>query len=399
MRLLVQASIMMLCLGINVDPSVSGSVCAADSDTTPTVDEALKRLSDEIAKFVNAEPDAHGKIAVSSFQGPSNSGAGARISQGLRSHLQGQCDVVEFGASFSVGGRFLGQKQSDGRFVTVIEAEICDALGGSVHSLRRKIITGLDEGLAFFAPSSVDLSQQQTVGNAVASTQGRDKGELAENNPAKASETLVGALVKPKIHLDAHKKTITRVSEDSPYGLEIVRKVADSYLPLDVIDENGLAKVNLGADDVYAIRLYNGSQHPVGCRLTIDGINIFALSENPSFASSNVIMALKANGAFLIKGWHHSDELSHEFRVTNYGDTAAARFGVFEGVGSLTATFFEAIPPSGTADQLATRGLGTGSGNLVQQTYDRLQVKFGNPVGAVSVRYLRPEHPSDLPPQ
>jgi hypothetical protein len=366
---------------------------AADTDTTPTVEEAMKRLSDEIARFISAETDAGGKVAISAFQGPSSSGAGARISQALRSHLEGKIKVVDLGAAYSVGGRFLGQKQSDGKFATVIEAEICDALGGSVQNLRKKIITGLDEGLAFFAPSSVDLSKKSDSG-AVAS---KPKTEQAESDAKVAGDTLVNALRKPELHIDPRKKSILRPSQDSPYGLEVLLKKGNEYQALDLVSEGGLAKVNLGTGDVFALRLYNGSPRPVGCRLTIDGINIFALSENKAYGTSNPIMALNANGTFSIKGWHHTDEFSHEFKITNYGDSAAARFGVVEGVGAVTATFFEVIDAESYSNQLVSRDAGTGLGELVPQVYQRNQVKFGNPVGAVSARYLRPEHPADLP--
>lgn len=362
---------------------------SASDDVTPTVDEAMAKLSEEVARFITADPDAKGQVAVGTFQGPANSGAGARIVQALKENLKSQCEVVDLGAAYTISGRFMGQKL-DGKFVTVIEAEIGDALGNSVQKLRRKVITAIDEGLAFFGPSSVDLSTSKT--NVYADKPAAEQPEL---DTEVATEKLVSSIVKPKTHLDGDRKTRMNLSENSPYGMEVALKQADdSYRNVPISQEDGVANIDLKVDQVYAVRLFNDSARPVGCRLTIDGLNTFALSLDANYRGQETIMELQPHGSFLIRGWHHSGNTSHEFQIANYGDTPAAKFGVFEGVGMLTATFYEATVPGG---YYATREFATGIGDQTDMRYRDGRSTFGKPVGAVSVRYVRPAPPTDLP--
>ncbi len=388
-RFILSLALMVAIGGLRIGPAG-----AAEGDLAPSVDDAMKRLSAEIASFVKAEPDTSGKISVGSFSGPNSSSAGARISQALRLHLKGKCEIAEVGG-YSVTGSFMGEKQQ-GKFAIIIEAEIKNELGSKVQSLRRKVVTALDEGLAFFAPSSIDLSKK--VAEASPS---KPANEQAEKSSQVATEKLISSIVKPQVHLDDRKKTIMRPSADSPYGIEICIKQRDgSYKPLEVSNVNGIAKVDLDPKDIYAVTLVNDSPRYVGCRLTIDGINMFALSDVPAYKTGNTIMSLEPRKKFRIKGWHHTNDHSFEFKITNYGETAAARFGVFEGVGSLTATFFEVVSSPPIPEEVATRSLdfGTGVGELTEQAYTTSDVRFGDPVGAVTARYVRPQVPADLPP-
>ncbi|QDV70389.1 hypothetical protein Poly24_41110 [Rosistilla carotiformis] len=364
-------------------------VSAADGDVTPTVNEAMIKLGDEIARYVASEPDAKRQLSIGAFQGPSSSGAGARIVQSLRENLKSKCELVDVGAAYTVSGRFMGKK-IDGQFVIVIEAEIGDALGNSVQKLRRKVVTALDEGLAFFGPSSVDLSAESATAKSDIPAV-----EQPEDDATVTAEKLVSSIVKPQTHLDASRKTRMNPSDNSPYGLEIVVKQADgTYRSLSVSDSDGIATVDLQSDQVYAVRLFNDSPRNVGCRLTIDGLNAFALSLDANFRGKDTIMELRPRGKFLIKGWHHTGDISHEFRISDYGDTPAAKFGVFDGVGMVTATFYEAKVPDG---YYATREFATGIGDETQMKYSDGKSTFGKPVAAVSVRYVRPVHPTDLP--
>ncbi|QDS90163.1 hypothetical protein EC9_43690 [Rosistilla ulvae] len=370
--------------------AISSVASAASDDVTPTVREAMVKMSDEIARYIAADPDTKGQVAIGAFQGPSSSGAGARIVQSLRENLKSKCEIVDVGAAYTISGRFMGQKL-DGQFVTIIEAEIGDALGNTVQKLRRKVVTAIEEGLAFFGPSSVDLSAQSQAAKS-------DKPDSEQSKTdSTTAEILVSSIVKPETHLDANRKTRMNPADGSPYGLEIALKQADGkYRSLPITKSDGIATVDLKADQIYAVRLFNDSARPVGCRLTIDGINTFALSLDANYRGKETIMELQPHAKFLIKGWHHTGNLSHEFRISDYGDTPASKFGVFDGVGMLTATFFEATAPQGYA---ATREFATGIGDEVAMRYRDGQSKFGKPIAAVSVRYVRPAPPTDLPPK
>lgn len=379
-------------LGLSLSVCLTNVSFAVDTDTTSSFDEAMKRLCGEVAQYVKSEPDTNGRISIGSFNGPSSSGAGAKIALSLRNHLKGQCEIAEIGG-YSINGSFMGEKQND-KFAIVIEAEIKNELGSKVQTLRRKVITALDEGLAFFAPSSLDLSRKGAVTSATTSA------VKAEDNAYVSSEKLVSSLVKPETHLDPRKRSIMRLSAESPYGIELSVKQADgSYRPVEVKVVDGVAKVDIGVDEVYSVTLHNDSNRFVGCRLTVDGINSFALSTVPGYQSGNTIMSLGPRGRYRIKGWHHTNEISHEFKVMNYGQTVAAKLGVFEGVGTITATFFEVLSaPQIPEDPGAyARDFGTGVGELTEQYYRPSDVKFGAPLGVATARYIRPQIPHDLP--
>ena len=357
---------------------------AQDSDTAPTLNSAIEKMGDEVVRYVKAQQDDSVQIAVGTFvgPGPQSSNAGARIVVALRNHLRGKMRMGQTG-TYSITGEFRGEKM-DGKFVTVIEASIKDTLGTVLHRLRKKIITDEEEGIAFFGPSSLDLTK--AAGTTLIST-GESK-----------STSIVDSIVKPKVHLSSN---IIQTSPTSDYGIELLLKTDNGYQSMPVKNESGLAKVALGEHQVYAVRLHNKSRKPIGVKLTIDGVNVFAMSSKAAYKGKDITMALCPCSTSRIKGWYINDLESAEFQVAKFGETAAASFGAFENMGTITARFFDASPkgPLNCPPCERTRSLGTKVGAKTKMNYGRLDVGFGELLGSVSVRYTKDELPADLPPQ
>ena len=367
-------------------------VAAQDGDMSPTFTSAIESIGDEVVKYIQAQPNDSAQIAVGTFVGPSpsTSNAGVRIVVSLRECLEKSMRVADSG-SYNISGEFRGEKV-DGKFVTVIETVIKDGLGSQLHRLRKKVITNEEEGIAFFGPSSLDLTKKQ--GTTLVST-GTDK-----------TNAIINSIVSPSVHLEG---TVIRPSANSPYGIEIQLKKGGSYQAMPLENDGRLAKVSLGEHDVYAVRIHNDSKKPIGVKLTIDGINVFAMSDNPSYHGKDVTMALCPCSKSSIKGWYLTDKHSAEFQVAKFGETAAAKLGAFENMGTVTARFFDATPKgplncapcqdatAGAGER--TRSLGTKLGKKTKMDYGRLEVSFGQLLAAVSARYVKSELPSDLPPQ
>ncbi len=365
---------------------------AQDGDMSPTFTSAIESIGDEVVKYIKAQQNDSAQIAVGTFVGPSpsNSNAGVRIVVSLRECLQKSMRVADSG-SYNISGEFRGEKV-DGKFVTVIETAIKDGLGAQLHRLRKKVITNEEEGIAFFGPTSLDLTSQPNT--------------TLVSTGAKKTEAIINSIVSPSVHLDGN---IIRPSANSPYGIEIQRKSGSSYEAMALQNDGRLAKVALGEHDVYSVRIFNDSKKPIGVKLTIDGINVFAMSDNPSYHGKDVTMALCPCSKSRIKGWYLTDKHSAEFQVAKFGETAAAKLGAFENMGTVTARFFDATPKgplncapcedptAGAGEQ--TRSLGTKLGKKTKMDYGRLEVSFGHLLAAVSARYVKSDLPTDLPSQ
>ena len=378
-------------------PIVFAAVCLApldgraqESDVSPTFTSAIESISDEVIKYISAQQNETAQVAVGTFVGPSpsTSNAGVRIVMSLRDFLGKQMRVADSG-SYNISGEFRGEKV-DGKFVTVIQTVIKDGLGAQLHRLRKKIITNEEEGVAFFGPTSLDLTKES--GTTLVST-GSDK-----------TTAIIDSIVNPKVHLD---NTVIRPSASSPYGIEIQLKKNGKYTPMQLENDGRLAKVSLGEHDIYAIRIHNESKKPIGVKLTIDGINVFAMSDNTAYRGKDITMALCPCSKSQIRGWYLTDKESAEFQVAKFAETAAATLGAFEKMGTVTARFFDATPKGplncapcnsgNTKSGERTRSLGTKLGKKTKMNYGRLDVKFGSLLGAVSARYVKSDLPMDLP--
>ena len=108
--------------------------------------------------------------------------------------------------------------------------------------------------------------------------------------------------------------------------------------------QSGRAFVDLRPGEEYVVRLRNTSPHEAAVTLTIDGLSMFAFSEEGNFGSQVLIPA----GRFVeIPGWYVTNEKTDLFEIGSYGESAAAaKLLPSTSVGVITATFHEAVAGS-----------------------------------------------------
>lgn len=242
------------------------------------------------------------------------------------------------------------------------------------------------------------------------------------NAPPKASETerekaidqAIDKIQHPHLQLDG-----TRITADasSPYAIEVLvgpdpgDKTPDltRYLPrAAALDKDGLAFLKINRGEVYAIKIINSSPHDAAVTISIDGLGMYAFSENKNY---EVVMVPAGKdgqpGLGVIPGWHITNKRSDAFQVDAYSKSAAAALlPTSKSVGTITATFQAAWPQDsdppadegearGARDADATkRGLPV---NPEQTKYVEVVRNVGKVRAAVSVHYNKALDPANLP--
>jgi hypothetical protein len=184
--------------------------------------------------------------------------------------------------------------------------------------------------------------------------------------------------------------------DKSPFGIEVL---VDNK-PLPAVDEDGLAVVKLKRDQTYAVRLINRSDLEMAVRLSIDGLNLFTFSElrqkEGKFKGCPQydMVLVPPRGSIEIGGWHRNNTTSAKFKITDYGETAAAKMGKATDIGTITATFCAAWTKTPPADEpggaRAVGEDGTGFGEDFTAKYQVVERTIGAVRAAVAVRYHVP---------
>lgn len=184
-------------------------------------------------------------------------------------------------------------------------------------------------------------------------------------------------------------------SAESPYGIQILVLEGDNYVVRQPVLRDGQAFVEIARDEVYAIRVLNGSKEEAAAAVSIDGLSLFAFSENSNYE----VVVLPAGSSGLIKGWHRSNSTSDAFQVMEYSKSAVAKLlPQSTGAGTITVTFAacfpedapppEDEPPATKAREFARQtGDATGQGPRLEQGYREVRRVFGVTRSSVSVRY------------
>jgi hypothetical protein len=211
-----------------------------------------------------------------------------------------------------------------------------------------------------------------------------------DKNQRNRHQQLHDALGKPEVHL---RESEIRPTKDSPYAIELLVKDGKEYRPRKAIDEKGQAFVKIDRDEVYAVRLINDSADEAAVTLAIDGLSMFAFSENRDYE----FILVPAGKSAVIAGWHRNNKVSDAFQVTEYAKSAAAQLLTPPAkMGTITATFAAAWPlnsrpPRDEKFAKGDRGDATGRGPEVRQAYEEVERHVGLVRAVISVRYTRPE--------
>ncbi len=197
-----------------------------------------------------------------------------------------------------------------------IIGDVVDANGKVIIHFQRSIFG--DQALASLFGTTTDLPP---------------KGTEKER-----SDKLLEALDKPAVSIDGSKVSPTK---ETPYAVEILVQKGSDYVPRAAVDDGGQAFVKVNRDEIYAVRLVNNSQEEAAVALSIDGISMFAFSENKNY--SQVIIPAKSVG--LIRGWHRSNQKSDAFQVMEYSKSGVAEvLPTSTSLGVITAAFAVCFP-------------------------------------------------------
>jgi hypothetical protein len=377
------------------------------------LEEAVHDMAGEVAKFIIDRRDGGKAIRVSSFEGPNGSSSGANLVRILREQLSASSCPPSDNAPYKVSGKVSSMPDS-GKMVTLIQAEIANSFNNTELTLQKRVITDATSTLAFLG-TTADLSRAATGGTASAATSDPTKKTSAELAlpSSEASDQLKQSVIDPQAAVVSETKQVTtpagvtqdvvhhfvQVDPKSPYGLEVVKYGAKGgeYVPcevtLEAVGEGGkIAYINLNPQDQFIVRIRNSSPRRVGCDLRLDGINVFAFSKFAPWKQLGKMVIGPGGGE--VAGWHDLNDRSYQFTITSYANAPAGQLGVTEGVGTITAIFYEMHdqPLMGEAPVDAI-----GIGPEVKVPYKPAPAYFGNPVGTVTVRYRRSAPPPDLP--
>jgi len=382
----------------------SGAVARAN-----TLEQAVENMAGNIGDYLQEKGQQ--RIALQPFVGPSSSTAGRAIQSSLKKALEKRNTTVQrLGTNWTIRGSYSMETVSSGAIV-LIKAELVDSRGKEISGFREKVKVEkvVDvEDISRLLGSTVDLTDEQS---ALASAQ-KESGESNSDSTSKlkaaekitqrekdVSETLVSSLTKPEFAFRNVGKTEIAASNDSLFRVEILvrRAGAGSFQPIAVEDVGGFPFAPLAANDVYKLKVYNDSDHAIGVKVSVDGINSFALADRPEIRDLGTWF-IPAASSGVIPGWYVNRGLAKEFLVTASGENLGLPDAL--DIGTVTVQFFNAWREGEPQPEieLAARDRGqlrTGVGRDISRQGGFQRAFFGKVLlSSVSLRYSNPD---DLP--
>ncbi|NNJ26863.1 hypothetical protein [Alienimonas chondri] len=386
----------------------------ASAELSPTLDQCLVRVARAVQLTLKDPRYAGQPLKIDAFEGLAGPTAG--IPNALRTKLEeGQVLLSDTG-TLKLGG-VVGTDVQGGKQIVFLELELRD-----LKNRRLTNITDSAFGDELFGTAQVeDVVDTVPLPNVDLTKEEKPAEQQGPVNPVgrtQAEEAVKEAVKKiydpggetPTIHRMkglAGAESVFLTEAEGVYGIEILTDHQGELLPTDITLPEAGAKggaafpsVDLGIQDVYAIRVYNRSNDVVAVRLTIDGLHVFDFSEEPRFKNAPCMFVHP--GTAIIKGWYHKDSTSHAFTIGHYADSRIA--GVLgeggktaEQLGIISAHFFYAAPALEEAGEDLL--VGTAAGAPRDTPYGEVKRKKGASVGVVGVRYPRTlSLPTDLPP-
>jgi hypothetical protein len=354
----------LLVLALLVLPAAARPARAAND-----LGKELAVVAEAIGQYLK-DKDLGGSVAVGAFTASTSipASAGPAIQKSLTEELTKRNLRVEAKAPVEVKGDYFKVEDTEsGRPSVLVKARLVD---------RRK-------------GAELVVFDQTILGDAViASLLGLDVVLPPRGDAAARDERLRQSIDDPKVQVAG---TRVAAAPKSPYAVEILVKSGNRYVARAPQVKEGLAFIPVGRDEVYAVRLVNDSPYDAAVALTVDGLNMFAFSDNPAYR--NLGKVLVPPGGAIIKGWHLTDESTAVFQVTAYARSAAAELNSGVSIGTITASFAAAWPTNADppADEPAGRAAvdATGRGPVAAVHYESAQRRFGVVRAAVSVRYAK----------
>ncbi len=357
--------------------------CPATFVEAGSLDFSINQLSQRIHDYLTSHGIQH--VRMGTFAGPSSTGTGIALREGLRQKLEKTGLEISKRAGVEVRGEFSAKINQGEPPAVVLHARLFDHQGHEMVEFRYRPddIEDLDDVARLLSPT-VDLAVDRS---------GTEAPSLRETFTIR-DERVVQSLLEPSFHRAG--PSIIAASPTSPFRMEVLSRDGNNLIPVDLEDFQGTAFVDLPLGRECVVRLYNDSDIDVGVKLMIDGVKSLELSENEDYRKLGLwVIAAKSQGT--INGWHLTNARSLAFLIADAADSEAARLERDHSeIGTITASFY----PAWTGDTRPnvelfgkTRGgRGMAAGAERQSNYQEAQRNFGKTLLAtVSVRYEKPE--------
>jgi hypothetical protein len=348
------------------------TLTVSTANATTVMEREMARVASKVAEMVKGL--GHDSLMIGAFMGPPQleASSGPGIAKLLADELDKLDITVKRRAELAVKGEFRSTKTDTGRLAAKIEGSLVDRTGAVLCTFTTEV-TGAQE-LSSLLGLTVDLP--------------------ADKPERQREEKIAAAIEAPQATVVS---TRISASDSSPYALELLIKSGSDYQPRAVMLDEGLAFVKINRGEIYGVRIINDSPLDAAVTLTIDGVNVFAFSDHKDY--KHYIIAKKTSPT--IKGWHRTNQVSDEFEVGDFSNSATASLLPSGGaIGTITATFAAAWPanepPPDDELSVGTRGIdATIRGALTSQKFTEIRRLTGRVRSAISVRYTKPD---DLPP-
>jgi hypothetical protein len=324
------------------------------------------------------------KVAIGEFAGAAalRASAGPGIAQSLTEALFKLNVTSDEEAAIEIGGEYF----------------LAEGSGGSLPSMKVKFkVVDTKDGRNEIAKPEIDLFDAAVVARLSGAT-GDISGKTNRERSRKVRESLkVPAVVINRPGGDS--SPASRVSvPGTPYALEVLVKSGSEYEPREAFLERGRPFVALRRDDICAIRLSNDSPLDAAVELCVDGVNVFALHNDPSMRKARII--IPAGKSELLRGFPVSNTESKEFLLARIDAPVDSRL-LPKGnpkLGTITALFAAAWKQGDAPPRDEPTGPIVESsddnriipGTSFENKIELVEVEVGKPRVQISIRYNKP---------
>jgi len=354
---------------------------AAEAATAESLDAGCDLLAAKVLAVIQAEglPQT---VAVGAFSAAARleSSGGVGLAHRVKQALQAKGLATQADGAVQLSGKFRDSLESraaaagsEGQAVALrIEYLIEDARD---NELVRGVINAFGD-----APLE--------IGGGTADLRGAPDSDYGDRFRGR-QQAIQASFERPQAFVVGNE---TRPRPASPFGLE-VRVDAGGVRggnPRTPQIRGGRSFVALSKGDEYRVRLRNGTGETVLVSLTIDGLDAFTFSEDPGDKGRKVHFVLEPNAVYEVPGWYVNKNLSHAFRITDYGRSEAVKMlGSGAAVGQITATFYAVAPRTYTVSARVPEDdrLGTERGREIATDYETVRLNADEPLATVTVRY------------
>lgn len=310
-------------------------------------------------------------VAVGGFVARSHleSNASKAIQKMLSEQLVAKGVEINPRASHEIQGNYQNiDDQKSGAVGVMVAARLVDGGGRTVVEFSPRGIFG-DETVASLLGITIDFPKT--------------------DRPDERGRAVRKQIENPDVHLDLEKVRI-KASPDSPYAIEIHIKRGSDYSAQPAAKAGGRAFVPISADEVFAVLLVNDSEHEAAVSLSLDGLSMFAFSEN-----NYSFIFVPKKSAVRIDGWHLSNAKSAEFKVREIpqGKNEAIKLKERSDLGVITAVFSAAWEKK--EDQPRDEALMPRSatfvdkGDVIGRNFKEVKRFVGRVRSTISVRYQK----------